>query len=118
MYIPLQNLMRELAHHEVWGINLVDDNIKHLPTRLVLAKFLQASNNDTEEALKRLRSTMIWRKRTKPRELMTHVYCHEKFAGIGFVHNHEDDEGRVVAAFTIFGDIYRGLVNSSEGLEE
>ncbi|KAB5547010.1 hypothetical protein GE09DRAFT_1190868 [Coniochaeta sp. 2T2.1] len=118
MYFSLKNLMKELGHHEMWGIPLVDDNIKHLPTRLVLAKYLQASNNDTEEAIKRLRSTMIWRKQTKPRELMTKVYSHETFAGLGFVHNHEDDEGRVVAAYTLFGEVCRGLINSSEGLEE
>jgi hypothetical protein len=102
----------------MWGIELVGNDPRHTPTRLILAKYLQANAGDGVKALKQLRAALIWRKQIKPRELMKAVFDSKKFAGLGYVHDQQGVDGRAVVIFNLYGHAHHELFDTVKGLDE
>jgi hypothetical protein len=111
-------MMSELNHHEMWGVQLVGTDTKHLPTRLVLAKFLQANAGDKFEAMRQFRKALIWRKKSNPRQLMKRVFDSKRFAGIGYIQEQQGVDGKVVVVFAFYGHMKHELIHEPQGLEE
>ncbi|OIW30643.1 hypothetical protein CONLIGDRAFT_713235 [Coniochaeta ligniaria NRRL 30616] len=111
-------VMQELDYNEMWGVHLVGDNRNHIPTRLILAKFLQANSGETFEALIQLRAALMWRKKTTPRKHMTTIFDAKMFAGLGYIHDFQSIDGRAVAVFTMFGHANKELLTNIYGLDK
>lgn len=118
LQVGCHKIMTELGHSEMWGVELVPDNPNHTPTRLILAKFLQANAGDAFKALKQLRAVLIWRKQTKPRELMKAVFDGKKFAGLGYIHDQQSVDSRAVVIFNLYGHPNRVLMDTPQGFDE
>ncbi|KAI0188192.1 CRAL-TRIO domain-containing protein [Xylaria flabelliformis] len=103
---PIQDLWRICdahIHKEIWGVTLADP-ATHVPTQIVLQKFLNANDGDMIKSKTQLLETLDWRMETKPLELIKQTYSKEKFGGLGYVtvHAAEGDEKDEKAAKEIF----------------
>ncbi|KAI0547038.1 CRAL-TRIO domain-containing protein [Xylaria curta] len=115
---PIQDLYRICdahIHPEIWGVTLADPST-HVPTQIVLQKFLNANDGDLVKAKTQLIETLDWRMRTKPLELIEKTYSKEKFGGLGYVtiHATEGDEkegdekkekAREVFTWNVYGNV-------------
>ncbi|KAH8881441.1 CRAL/TRIO domain-containing protein [Thozetella sp. PMI_491] len=72
------------GHPEVWGVTLEDPE-DHIPTRIVLQKYLNANDGDFTLAHEQLIKTLDWRRETKPLELIKKSYNKTKFEALGYV---------------------------------
>lgn len=113
----LGDIIKEVNHPEMWGVELKPEDMFHTPTRLILAKFLQSNKNNVDDATKHLRKVLFWRRAMKPRELIDSVRSSVEFAGMGYVFEHLGLEGRVVTAFNLYGPVNNEML-SPESIEE
>jgi len=108
---PIRALWAEAQTHEckdVWGLVLADPAI-HVPSQIVLQKYLNANNQDVARAKEQLRSTLDWRANKKPSELIKKKYSSEKFAGLGYITSYPI-EGIIPANKEVFTwNIYGGV---------
>lgn len=84
---PLQALWAETqshAHHEIWGVTL-SDPASHVPSQIILQKYLNANDGDLEKAKKQLKDTLDFRAKQTPIALLQKYFSKEKFAGLGYV---------------------------------
>lgn len=84
---PLQVLWAETqshAHHEIWGVNL-SDPATHVPSQIILQKYLNANDGDLEKAKKQLKDTLDFRAKQTPIALLQKYFSKDKFAGLGYV---------------------------------
>lgn len=92
-------------HKEMWGIEL-QEQASHIPTQVVLQKFLRANNNDVSLAEKQLTSALEWRKKYQPTALIDQVFDKVKFGGLGYVSVHPDSNGKeTVITWNIYGAV-------------
>lgn len=112
------DLVAELDHHEMWGVDLLPEDTTHEPTNLVLAKFLQANAGDHIPALRHLRHSLTWRKEHKPREIMKRVFDSNMFAALGYIHDHQGVDGRVIVVFNLYGSGHHNMLVTSKGADE
>lgn len=98
---PLQDLYlasTQHAHKEIWGVTL-SDPATHVPTQIVLQKYLNANDGDLGKAKDQLVKTLDWRAKVKPLDLLEKSFSRTKFAGLGYVTVHgggaaaEDGDG-------------------------
>ncbi len=61
------------------------DPSTHVPTQVVLQKYLNANDGDLPKAKDQLTKTLEWRAKTKPLDLVDKVFSKAKFAGLGYV---------------------------------
>ncbi|KAK4243836.1 CRAL-TRIO domain-containing protein [Corynascus novoguineensis] len=97
------------GHPEIWGVTLSDPS-SHVPTRIVLQKYLNANDGDLGKAKDQLTKTLEWRARTKPLELVNKVFSKAKFDGLGYVTCYQDDgsnepESKEVFTWNIYGSV-------------
>ena len=71
-------------HSEIWGVTLADPTT-HIPTQIVLQKYLNANDQDVARAFDQLKKTLEWRREWKPRELLEKKFSKEQFGGLGYV---------------------------------
>ena len=102
----LPSIIREADHSEIWGIQLADE--KHVPTSIVLEKFLRANTKDVAKAKAQLIEALKWRKKIEPQKLLDEVeFSKSKFGGLGYVtvypktENHEKE----IVTWNIYGDV-------------
>ncbi|KAJ3563074.1 hypothetical protein NPX13_g8326 [Xylaria arbuscula] len=91
---PLQELWATAKAHdypEIWGVTLADP-ATHVPSQIVLQKYLNANDGDIVKAKDQLTKTLDWRKKTKPLELIKQTFSKEKFGGLGYVTTHSAEE--------------------------
>ncbi|KAK5637216.1 hypothetical protein RRF57_012928 [Xylaria bambusicola] len=91
---PLQELWattKAHEHNEIWGVTLADPST-HVPSQIVLQKYLNANDGDVVKAKDQLAKTLDWRKEMNPRELVKQAFSKEKFGGLGYVTVHSADE--------------------------
>ncbi|KAI0427526.1 CRAL-TRIO domain-containing protein [Xylaria sp. FL1042] len=84
---PLQELWATAKAHEypeIWGVTLADP-ATHVPSQIVLQKYLNANDGDVVKAKDQLTKTLDWRKKTQPLELIKQTFSKEKFGGLGYV---------------------------------
>ena len=106
---PLQELWataKAHAHPEIWGVTLADP-ATHVPSQIVLQKYLNANDGDVVKARDQLTKTLDWRKKTKPLELVKQTFSKEKFGSLGYVTTHsvEDTGAREVFTWNIYGNV-------------
>lgn len=80
------------AHSEIWGVTLADPET-HVPSQIILQKYLNANDGDLAKAKDQLTKTLDWRAKTKPLELVQRKYNKEKFGGLGYVTSYTADAG-------------------------
>lgn len=100
----LADITAAAGHSEMWGVQLSD--IEHVPTMVVLQKFLRANNNDVAAAEKQLTSALEWRKKMQPGSLVTQSFDKKKFEDLGFVTTHKADDGKeTIITWNIYGAV-------------
>jgi hypothetical protein len=101
----LPEILKTAEHGEMWGVELKDAD--HVPTQVVLQKFLRANENDVANAEKQLTAALKWRKEFKALELVNATYDKAKFGGLGYLTVHKDEATGRDAIFTwnIYGAV-------------
>jgi hypothetical protein len=97
------------GHPEVWGVTLADPET-HVPTQIVLQKYLNANDGDLDKAKDQLTKTLEWRAKNKPLELVKKVFSKTKFDGLGYVTKYlqegsTEPEGKEVFTWNIYGGV-------------
>lgn len=105
----LWSLAQSAGHPEIWGVMLADPE-KHVPTQIVLQKYLNANDGDLAKAKDQLTKTLEWRARTKPLDLVKKVFSKTKFDGLGYVTKYSQDgstepEAKEVFTWNIYGGV-------------
>lgn len=101
----LPEIIKSTAHSEMWGVQLGDPD-SHVPTKVVLQKFLRANNGDAAGAEKQLTAALEWRKKMNPPALVGDSYEEAKFGGLGYVTVHKDEAGKeTVVTWNIYGAV-------------
>lgn len=100
----LEDIFTKTGHREMWGVQL--SNLDHVPTKVVLQKFLRANNDDVAAAEKQLTSALEWRKKTNPTWLVTQTFDEKKFRDLGFVTAHKGIGGKeTIITWNIYGSV-------------
>ena len=94
------------SHPEIWGVTLADPET-HVPTRIVLQKYLNANDGDVAKAKDQLVKTLEWRAKMKPLDLLKKAYSKAKFGSLGYVTTYTagdiDPESKEVFTWNIYG---------------
>jgi phosphatidylinositol transfer protein SFH5 len=109
----LSKLLKELPwiidhaqYNEMWGVTLTDES--HVPTTIVLEKFLRANLNDFSKAKAQLIQALKWRKTMQPVKLLADTeYDSAKFGGLGYVTTYQraDGKGKEIITWNIYGAV-------------
>jgi hypothetical protein len=97
------------GHPEIWGVTLADPET-HVPTHIILQKYLNANDGDLTKAKDQLTKTLEWRAKTKPLELAKKAFSKAKFGGLGYVTKYlqegsAEPEGKEVFTWNIYGGV-------------
>ncbi|KAK0648957.1 CRAL-TRIO domain-containing protein [Cercophora newfieldiana] len=111
---PLAQLWKKaqaIGHPEIWGVTLSDPET-HVPSQIVLQKYLNANDGDLVKAEDQLVKTLEWRAKLQPLDLVKKVFNKTKFDGLGFVTTHTADgatsvepEGKEIFTWNIYGGV-------------
>ncbi|KAI1499055.1 CRAL-TRIO domain-containing protein [Biscogniauxia marginata] len=113
---PLQELWATASknsHKEIWGVTL-SDPASHVPTQIILQKYLNANDGDVVKAKAQLTKTLEWRAKMKPLELVNQTYNKTKFGGLGYVTVYlggveekvaEEPESKEIFTWNIYGNV-------------
>lgn len=107
------------AHPEIWGVTLADPET-HVPSQIILQKYLNANDGDLAKAKDQLTKTLDWRAKTKPLELLQKKHSKEKFSGLGYVTTYTADadaKAKEVFTWNIYGSV-KSLEDTFGKLEE
>ncbi|KAG5752622.1 hypothetical protein H9Q72_000537 [Fusarium xylarioides] len=100
----LEDIFTKTLHKEMWGVQLT--NIDHVPTKVVLQKFLRANNDDPVAAEKQLTQALEWRKKMNPTALVTQTFDKSKFGDLGYVTVHKGENGKeTIITWNIYGAV-------------
>jgi phosphatidylinositol transfer protein SFH5 len=99
-------------HPEIWGVTLADPST-HIPSQIVLQKYLNANDGDIAKARDQLTKTLDWRKKTQPLELIKKTFSKEKFGGLGYVtvYSADNQEGgsnkaaKEIFTWNVYGNV-------------
>lgn len=107
-------LLRSI-HPEIWGVTLANPST-HIPSQVVLQKYLNANDQDVSKALDQLTKTLQWRKETKPLELLEAKFSGKKFGGLGYVsvYGEKDKSGDPAMKEVFTWNIYGGVKSVDE----
>lgn len=93
----------------------------HIPTQVVLQKYLNANDGDLPKAKDQLAKTLDWRAKTKPLDLVAKVFSKVKFAGLGYVTKYRQEADSAAAtpsspdsAEVFTWNIYGGVTSIDE----
>ena len=87
---------------KIWGVTLADPE-SHVPSQIVLQKYLNANDGDLVKASEQLVKTLEWRAKTKPLELLEKKYSKSKFDGLGYVTAYADGEEKEIFTWNVYG---------------
>lgn len=125
---PLQELWKTVqaqSHPEVWGVTLADP-ATHIPSQIVLQKYLNANDGDVVKAEDQLTKTLEWRAKTQPLELIKKNYSKAKFEGLGYVTKYlagdekaseDNPEAKEIFTWNIYGGV-KSIEETFGNLEE
>lgn len=83
-FAELPSIIKEAEYKEIWGVELSEDS--HVPTTIILEKFLRANAKDVAKAKAQLIEALKWRKKIQPTDLLTNTeFDATKFGGLGYV---------------------------------
>lgn len=102
----LAEIVKTTEYSEMWGVSLQQDS-SHAPTINVLIKYLRANEGNVRLAETQLTDSLKWRKSMSPIELAeTGSYSASKFAGMGYLTNYKDSNGKeTVVTWNIYGGV-------------
>lgn len=90
------------------GVTLADP-ATHVPSQIVLQKYLNANDQDLVRAKEQLKNTLDWRAKNKPLELMKKTYASDKFAGLGYITSYPAEgaapDSKEVFTWNIYGGV-------------
>lgn len=91
----------------MWGVALnIADPDAHVPTKVVLQKFLRANALDADAAAKQLTSALEWRKKMDAPKLVEQTFDEEKYRGLGYMTVHKDEQGvETVITWNVYGSV-------------
>jgi len=96
----------------MWGVQLSSTTLDHVPTQIVLQKFLNANNGDVEKAKGQLKAALELRRKVDPVALMARTFDVGKFGGLGYVsvydvEGKDEVEGgkKEIVSWNIYGGI-------------
>jgi len=101
----LPEIKKNTGHDEMWGVKLSDDPETHVPTKIILQKYLRANGDDVAGAVKQLSAALEWRKKYNPVELVESSFDEAKFKGLGYVTTHKDGDKETVITWNIYGSV-------------
>ncbi|OTA95027.1 hypothetical protein M434DRAFT_29401 [Hypoxylon sp. CO27-5] len=124
---PIQELwatVQAQSHPEVWGVTLADP-ATHIPSQIVLQKYLNANDGDVVKAKDQLTKTLEWRAKLQPLELIKKSFSKTKFEGLGYVTKYvadekaaeENPEAKEVFTWNIYGGV-KSIEETFGNLEE
>ena len=112
--LRVPDLISTTGHSEVWGVRLSSPET-HVPTQIVLQKYLNANDGDVAKATDQLQKTLEWRAKMKPLDLLKQKFNRSKFRGLGYVttyRNSEDSKGPATGPQQVFTWNIYGRVKS------
>ncbi|KAL1838029.1 hypothetical protein VTJ49DRAFT_3123 [Mycothermus thermophilus] len=109
----LWSLAKAHGHLEIWGVILSDPD-NHVPTRIILQKYLNANDGDLVKAKDQLSKTLEWRAKTKPLDLIKKVFSKAKFDGLGYVTKYVQEGSAEPVAKEVFTWNIYGATKSIE----
>jgi hypothetical protein len=84
LFAELHSIIKGAEHKEIWGVELSDAS--HVPTSIVLEKFLRANAKDVAKAKAQLIEALKWRKKVDPAKLLAETeFNPAKFGDLGYV---------------------------------
>ena len=105
----LPELVKEIGHDEMWGVTLATTQPieSHVPTQIIIQKFLNANDGDLTKALEQFTGAMKFRKENKPLELLTKTFKTSKFGDLGVVTFYPVKDSVVPEVFTwnLYGNV-------------
>lgn len=106
LFAELPSIIEEAGYKEMWGVTLSEDS--HVPTTIVLEKFLRANTKDVAKAKAQLIEALKWRKNIKPQELLASTeFDATKFGGLGYVTTYPKSagQGKEIITWNIYGAV-------------
>ena len=102
----LPEILKNAEYSEMWGVSLQEDSA-HVPTINILIKYLRANEGNVKLAEEQLVKALKWRKSMDPVALAeSGVYDAGKFAGVGYLTNYTDADGKeTVVTWNIYGAV-------------
>jgi hypothetical protein len=91
--LRVPDLISKASHSEIWGVRLSSPET-HVPTQIVLQKYLNANDGDVAKAADQLQKTLEWRAKTKPLDLLNQKFNKSKFGGLGYVTSYSRSEAK------------------------
>lgn len=97
------------THKEIWGVTLANPST-HVPSQIILQKYLNANDGDLTKAKEQLNNTLDWRAKLNPSELIEKKYAKDKFTGLGYITSYPDSSNTTPEAKEVFTwNIYGGV---------
>jgi hypothetical protein len=106
LFAELPAIIENAEYTEMWGVELSEDS--HVPTTIVLEKFLRANSKDVSKAKAQLIEALKWRKKVQPTKLLADMdFNTAKFGGLGFVtiYPKSDTHGKEIITWNIYGAV-------------
>jgi len=105
LFAELPSIVKEADYKEIWGIELADAS--HVPTVIVLQKFLRANSDDVNKAKVQLTEALNWRKRIQPLKLVAETeFDKSKFGDLGYVTTYKGRDGaKEIVTWNIYGAV-------------
>lgn len=106
LFAELPSITEEAGYKEMWGVELSEDS--HVPTTIVLEKFLRANTKDVAKAKAQLIQALKWRKDMQPIALLAETqFDPAKFGGLGYVTTYpkSDGHGKEIVTWNIYGAV-------------
>ncbi|KAH8591436.1 putative phosphatidylinositol transfer protein sfh5 [Bisporella sp. PMI_857] len=106
LFAELPSITETAGYTEMWGVQLSEDS--HIPTTIVLEKFLRANNRDVAKAKAQLIEALKWRKKIQPAKLLAdNEFDATKFGGVGYVTTYPGADGgkKEIVTWNIYGAV-------------
>jgi hypothetical protein len=106
LFAELPEIIKEADYKEMWGVELSDAS--HVPTSIVLEKFIRANTKDVVKAKTQLIEALKWRKKMEPTKLLAETeFSAAKFGGLGYVTVYPKTESheKEIVTWNIYGGV-------------
>lgn len=103
----LPEILKDVGHDEMWGVKLISPASSHIPTGIVIQKFLNANDGDLTNAVEQFTGALNFRKERKPLDLVAKTFSANKFADLGAVTVYDVKDSSVPEVFTwnLYGNV-------------
>ncbi|KAG6368582.1 hypothetical protein INS49_002795 [Diaporthe citri] len=114
------DILKEIDHDEMWGVKLLTPASSHVPTQIVIQKFLNANDGDLAKAVDQFKGALKFRKEKKPLELIKKTFSATKFGDLGAVTVYTAKDSSMPEVFTwnLYGNVKGKIEEAFTPLEE